>query len=153
MATVEAAKNRMGIITRYPIDSRFNSIVTEIDVASTKDTEPMYVNGVFYKHYPKIRQEDISTNTATSFVDTILLSNLYLPGAGADYDGDTVTIKIAYTDEANKELQEFVKKKENFIDLDGGSIRSSSADVIQSLYSLTKILDDDKSKLTQPTFK
>ena len=84
MATVEAAKNRYGIITRYPIDSRFNNIVTEIDVASTKDTEPMYVNGVFYKHYPKIRQEDIGTNTGASFVDTILLSNLYLPGAGAD---------------------------------------------------------------------
>ena len=68
------------------------------------------------------------------------------------YDGDTVTIKIMYTDEANEELRQFVNKKENFIDLDGTSIRSSSADVIQSLYSLTKILDSDKSKLTQPTF-
>ena len=84
MATVEAAKNRMGIITRYPIDSRFNSIVTEIDVASTKDTEPMYVNGEYYKHYPKIREEDILTNTGASFVDTILLSNLYLSGCGGD---------------------------------------------------------------------
>lgn len=69
------------------------------------------------------------------------------------YDGDTVTIKILYTDEANEELRQFVKKKENFIDLDGISVRSSSADVIQSLYSLTKVLDDDKSKLTQPTFQ
>ena len=68
------------------------------------------------------------------------------------YDGDTVTIKIMYTDEANQELREFVNKKENFIDLDGTSIRSSSGDVIQSLYSLTKVLDNDKSKLTQPTF-
>lgn len=68
------------------------------------------------------------------------------------YDGDTVTIKIMYTDEANQELREFVNKKENFIDLDGTSIRSSSGDVIQSLYSLTKVLDNDKLKLTQPTF-
>ena len=44
----------------------------------------MYVNGEYYKHYPKIREEDILTNTGASFVDTILLSNLYLSGCGGD---------------------------------------------------------------------
>lgn len=69
------------------------------------------------------------------------------------FDGDTVTLKCAYTEEANEELREFVKKKENYIDFNAISLRTSDKDAIQSLYAFTKILDDDKSKLTQPTFK
>lgn len=153
MAAVEAARGRMGIITRYPIDSRFNNMIMEVEVASTKDTEPMIVNGVYYKYYPKITNEMIGMNTGTAFVDTINLSNLYCSGAGMDFDGDTVTLKCAFTEEANDELRDFVKKKENYIDFNAVSLRTSDKDAIQSLYAFTRILDDDKSKLTQPTFK
>ena len=153
MAAVEAARGRMGVITRYPIDSRFNQVITEIEVASTKDTEPMIVNGTYYRYYPKFTDDMIGMDTSASFVDSLNLSNLYLPGNGGDFDGDTVTLKFVYTDEANAELREFVNKKENFIDLNGSTIRQSSGDVIMSLYALTKVLSNDKSKLTQPTFK
>jgi hypothetical protein len=84
MACVEAVQNRYGIVTRYPIDSRFNSHFTEIEVSSTKDTEPMLVNGTFYKYYPKITAEDINSYSGTRFVDTLQMSNLYLPGIGGD---------------------------------------------------------------------
>ena len=69
------------------------------------------------------------------------------------YDGDTVTVKALYTNEANEEIKDFVRSKGNFIDLGSSNIRSSSADVIQSIYNLTKILDIDTSKMSQPTFK
>ena len=153
MACVEAVQNRYGIVTRYPIDSRFNSHFTEIEVSSTKDTEPMLVNGTFYKYYPKITAEDINSYSGTRFVDTLQMSNLYLPGIGGDYDGDTVTIKGVFTNEANDEIRKFINTKQNFIDMDARSIRTSSGDVIQSLYAFTKILDADKSKIQQPTFK
>ena len=152
IATIEAVKDKMAIITRYPVDSRFNEITTEIVVSSTKATEQMYFNNTFYKYYPKIREEDINSNTGNKFVDTLKLSNLYLPGLGADYDGDTAVVKGVYTVEANEELRQFRNSKMNFIDLGAGSIRSSSADVIQSLYSITKVLSTDESKLTAPKF-
>ena len=81
------------------------------------------------------------------------MSNLYLPGIGGDYDGDTVTIKGVFTNEANDEIRKFINTKQNFIDMDARSIRTSSGDVIQSLYAFTKILDADKLKIQQPTFK
>ena len=81
------------------------------------------------------------------------LSNLYLPGLGGDYDGDTVTVRGVYTNEANEELMKFKDSKMNFIDLGSSNIRSSSGDVIQAIYSFTKVLEADKNKLTQPTFK
>lgn len=151
-AAVEATRDRMVLITRYPIDSRFNQITTEVEVSSTKTTEPMYIDGVYYKYYPVIREEDIETNTGNKFVDTFKLSNLYLPGMGGDYDGDTITVKAAYTNEANQELKEFRDMKMNFIDLGSTNIRSSSADVIQALYSFTKVLDADKKLLSSPEF-
>ena len=70
------------------------------------------------------------------------------------YDGDTAVLKIGYTIETNEELRNFKNSKMNFIDLGCNNIRSFTAngDVIQSLYMFTKILDDDKSKLTRPVF-
>ena len=59
-------------------------MATKIIVSSTKETEPMYFNGTYYRYYPKIREEDIGSNTSNKFVDTLNISNLYLPGAGAD---------------------------------------------------------------------
>ena len=47
----------------------------------------------------------------------------------------------------------FKDSKMNFIDLGSSNIRSSSGDVIQAIYSFTKVLEADKNKLTQPTFK
>ena len=36
----------------------------------------------YYKNYPKIRQEDLGTNTSNRFIDTLNTSNLYLDGIG-----------------------------------------------------------------------
>ena len=84
IGAIEATKNKSILITRFPIDSFSNQITTGIVVSSTKETEPMYFNGEFYKYYPKIREEDIGTDTSNMFVDTMKLSNLYLPGMGGD---------------------------------------------------------------------
>jgi hypothetical protein len=59
---------------------------------------------------------------------------------GADFDGDTVTCKGVYTNEANDELEQFMNSKENFINFGCTSLRTTGSDVIQSLYALTKVL-------------
>ena len=47
--------------------------------------EPLYYNGQYYKLYPKIKDEDIGTNTSNKFVDALIISNLVLKGAGGDF--------------------------------------------------------------------
>jgi hypothetical protein len=111
----------------------------------------MYIDGKYYPYYPKIREEDIGSNTGNTFVDTLKMSNLYLDGMGGDYDGDTVTAKSPYTIESNQELDEFMNSKANFINLGGNNVKIVKADTVQSLYSLTKVLD--KSKLKDPVFE
>ena len=110
----------------------------------------MYIDNEFYQFYPKIREEDIGKNTGDKFIDTMMISNLYLPGICGDYDGDTVTVRGVYTTEANDELKNHMDSKSNFIDVGGNNIRFSSGDAIQSIYNLTRILPG--VELSDPTF-
>lgn len=85
MAAIEIIKDKTILITRYPIDSFYNQFPTKLVVSSTKDTEPMYYNNTFVKHYPKIRESDIGKNTSNKFVDTMQICNAYLGSIGGDY--------------------------------------------------------------------
>ena len=152
MAAVEATKNRMALISRYPVDSRTNQFTTAIEVASTNETENMYVGENFYKYYPKIKDSDIGKDTSNMFVDTLNISNLYLLGIGGDYDGDTCTLRGVFTEEANQELRDFVKSKKNFVGNGASNIRVVDSDTVQALYSFTKILPEDKPKLLNTKF-
>lgn len=155
-AAVEITTNKHILITRYPIDSFYNQFPTRIRVASTIDTEYMVVSGAFgsedvvYPKYPKIRKEDLLTNTSNKFVDTLNMCNGYLPSIGGDYDGDQVTVKGIYSDEANAELEKQLNSKIHYIGLGGETVMEISKEGVQSLYCLTLSLPD--ARLTDPIF-
>ena len=155
IAAVESSKDKCALITRYPIDSYFNQFPTKVKVSSMLETEPMILNisgTQYYPRYPKIRQEDIGKDTSNMFIDTLNLSNLMLNGIGGDYDGDQVTIKFIYSEEANEELRKIIDSKKNLLGLDAKGVRESDKEAIQAMYSLTKVLDTDKNKISSPKF-
>ena len=151
-AAKKSTEGKQMSFTRYPYDSYFNTIYTGIEVSSTKETEPLYTNGTYYRFYPKIRMEDILQPSSNKFVDTMQISNLYIGGMGADYDGDTGMAKGSFFKETNEELKNFVDSKANYIKLGCSNIRESDGEAIQTMYSFTKILEADKSKMTEPIF-
>ena len=150
IAAIESTKDKKILITRYPIESAYNQVPSNIVVLSTNKTEPMYFNGTYYPYYPHIENGYIGMDTSGMFEDTLQLSNLLLPGLCGDFDGDTTTIKSPYTEEANAELDKLMNSKLNYIDLGGNNIKKSSGDSIMAIYSLTKVLPDEK--LVDPTF-
>ena len=152
MAAVDVSQDKHAIIVRYPIDSVYNQFATNVKIASTNETEPLLVNGVFYPHYPRIRHKDIGSDTSHMFVDSLNLSNLYLDGMGGDYDGDTVTLKIAFTKEANEELDRVMNSNFNFIDVGGRGVRKATNESVQAMYNMTLVLPEDKNKLSKPKF-
>ena len=147
ISAMEAVKGKHVLITRFPIDSYTNQITTEVTVSCTKETEPMIINDIFYEYYPKIRKEDIGIDTSNKFIDSMNFSNVYLKGMGGDYDGDQITVKGVYTEEANEELRQFMNSKQNFITFGGKPSKASEGDAVQSIYAFTKVLSD--TKLTQ----
>lgn len=152
LAACEAVKDKCVLITRYPIDSAYNQIPQIPRISTTKEVEPVLLNGEFYRWYPKLSESDIGGNTSNKFIDTLNISNLLIGGMGADYDGDTAGIKGVWLQESNKELREFLKSKSHYINFSGSNLRKPSNEAIQSLYSLTKVLPQDLSKLTEPEF-
>ena len=145
----EAVKNRMALITRYPMDSFYNHLINKIHIASTKNTMPMIINGVYYKWYPKINQEDIGSDTSNKFIDAISIANPFCKLMGADYDGDQVSLKILFSDEANDELRKYVDSKSQFIQLDGTNGRNPTNEALQAMYNLGFALPEDYTKLTK----
>ena len=123
-------------------DSFSNQFTTRIEVASTTKTEEVEYNGVTYKWYPKIREEDIGKDTSNSFADTLRFSNTYLDSIGGDFDGDQCTCKGVYTREANDELEEFMHSKQNFVTFGCKPLKQPGSDSIQAMYALTKVLSD-----------
>ena len=152
MAACEATKDKAVLITRFPIDSAYNQFPSKVRISTIKETEPIAVDGEFYRWYPKIRKEDIGSNTSNKFIDTLNICNLLLKGINGDYDGDTVSVKATWIQETNEELFKFIESKSMYINFSGSNIRVASNEAIQSLYSMTKVLDDDLPKLTQPKF-
>lgn len=144
ITAVAATEDKAAMITRYPMDSYFNQLYLKIRIASTIETEPMVINGKFYRWYPKIRQSDIGKNTSNKFIDTCSIANPFCGLMGADYDGDQVTVKMAYTIEANKELMEYMNSNAQFITLSGTNGRKGEKEAIQAIYNMTLALPDTK---------
>lgn len=152
IAAVDVTRDKAVLITRYPIDSCYNQFPSLINVNSTVKTEPMVINGKFYKTYPRIRKEDIGVNTSNLFIDTLQISNVYLGSIGGDYDGDQVTVKGIYSTDANKEVRDFLQSKNRYISFGQKNIMKTTNEGAIALYSLT--LDLEKpGTFTEPEFK
>ena len=150
MAAVEASKDKMVLITRYPMDSYFNQFATKVIVSSTKETVPMVIDGEYYPYYPYITQDMIGKSTGNKFVDTLQICNGFLNGIGGDYDGDQCSVRGVFTVEANKELEATMHSKKFYVNLGSSNVRVSEKEAVQATYELTITLPDNK--LTQPVF-
>ena len=80
----------------------------------------------------------------------MILSNLYLAGNGGDYDGDQVTDKVAFSREANEELDKIMNSKANYITIGAKNIKVSDKEAFHAVYCLTT--NHAGVKLTQPEF-
>lgn len=137
-AAVEVSEDKYAIITRYPLLDYFGMFPSKISVMSTRDTVPMYVGGRLYKYYPNVKLDMSKDEVYTYFIDTISMSNLYLAGLGGDYDGDQVTLKILFSQQANAEAEKIMKSKAHILSTYGKNMRKTTNEAIQTLYATTK---------------
>lgn len=64
------------------------------------------------------------------FVNSLVPHSSKLKGLGADFDGDTSSANVTYSDEAVREVNEFLTKKRAYVGLDGRFIASTSVDTV-----------------------
>lgn len=66
-----------------------------------------------------------------NYVDSLIPHPTRLAGLGADFDGDTASANIIYSDEALAEINKFLSTKEAFLDPRGGFRASAKVDTVE----------------------
>lgn len=138
MAAVDVTADKHVVLTRYPYLDYNGSYVSRIFVISTRDTQTMMVNGQLYKAYPVIDPDVSKEDMDSIFRDTVNIAPFYLKAMGADHDGDQITAKGVFSQEANEECERILMSKPNMLSLLGQGIRPIGNEASQTLYSMTK---------------
>ena len=139
LACVETLEfgGKMAYVTRYPLEDYFGTFPSMIRVTSTAEHEPMEFNGRKYPFYPKVIIGITQDETSTKFIDTVTMDNVYLPGLGGDYDGDTVSEKTCFSEEANDEAYQIMNDPKHFISISGNLTRMIKQEAHLTFYAMT----------------
>lgn len=139
LACVETLEfgGKMAYITRYPLEDYFGTFPSMIRVTSTLQHEPMEINGKKYPFYPKVELNLSQDETSTRFVETVTMDNVYLKGLGGDYDGDMISEKTCFTEEANDEAFAIMNDPKHFVSIGGRLMRMIANEAFLTFYNMT----------------
>lgn len=137
-AAVDMTADKHVWVTRYPMLDYLGEYPSRVHVLSTRNTVPMLVGSTYYKSYPDIDLSASVTDLDSIFRDTLSVCALYLSGMGGDYDGDQVTVKPVFSQEANDECERLMVNKANLLTIEGNAIRKIGNEAVQTLYSMTR---------------
>ena len=137
-AALDVVADKHVWVTRYPMLDYFGSFPSRITVISTRETKPMMIGGKLYPKYPVIDPDKPKRELDSTFRDTVTLCPLFLPAIGGDHDGDQITIKSVFSQEANEECEKIINNKTNILSIEGIGVRNIGNEGIQTLYSMTR---------------
>lgn len=129
---------KMAYVTRYPMLDYFGTFPIMMRVSSTIALEPMTISGTYYPFYPKIEIDAPQNEVSTMFYDVLMIDNVYLEGLGGDYDGDMVSEKMCFTDEANDEAYQIMTNVKNFVSIGGDFNRAMGHEATLTFFAMTR---------------
>lgn len=138
LACVDVCEKRHIMVSRYPVGTDKGIFFSRIRVQSTTKHVKLIFNGKEYPFYPDIDLNTPHDNVGVKFIDTLVMSNSHLDGMGADFDGDQVSVRGIYSDEANLECEEIMNRKMSALNITGKNSKVVAKEVFNSLYELTK---------------
>jgi len=150
LACVDACEKRHVMVSRYPVGTDKGIYFNKIRVQSTINHIKLVFNGKEYPYYPDIDFKIDQNKVGVQFIDTLVLSNSHCDGMGADYDGDVLSARGIWSDEANMEAEEIMNRKMSALNITGANSKVVAKEVFNSLYELTKIGEKPVAKVVRP---
>lgn len=138
LATSRAVEGKFVTITRHPVLDSFGSFPAKPNILTTSETDEVIFNDRVYNRYPRVKFDLPEHTLATYFIDSVQFSNVFAPGLGADYDGDTTIGRGVWSQQANNNAEKMSNSKTNVIAINGDNMRKLSNESIQCLFNLTK---------------
>lgn len=145
LAAVDVCEKRHVMVSRYPVGTDKGIFFNKIRVQSTRNHIKLIFNGKEYPFYPNIDLKTSHDKIGVQFIDSLVFSNSLLEGMGGDYDGDTVSIRGLWSDEANLEAEDIMNRKMTALNISGSNSRVLSKEILNSYYALTKIEKGSKA--------
>lgn len=119
--------NYYGFITRYPITGTGSTYPTSVYVKTTTEGEERKELGDDWvplgEDFVALEFPKMALNT---FVESLVLSSTRLAGLGADFDGDTASLNMVFTEEAVQKCKDYLNTRSAYVDPRGGLRASSS---------------------------
>ena len=125
------------ILTRYPITGVGSTVPTMMHVKTTIKSE---VRRELNDNWEIMDDDHIAYEFPIPgpYLNSVAPHSTKLSGLGADFDGDTVSITAVYSEEAIKEVKNFLGSKRAYVGTDGKFKASVSTDTINFImYNLT----------------
>lgn len=144
LACVDVCEKRHVMVSRYPVGTDKGIYFNRIRVQSTIKHIKVVFNGREYPFYPVIDFNVPHEKVGICFIDTLVMENSHLDGMGADYDGDQVSIRGIWSDEANAECEDIMNSKMSALNITGTNAKVVAKEVFNSLYELTKVMSGGK---------
>lgn len=144
LAAVDCCEKRHVMVSRYPVGTDKGIYFNKVRVQSTTTHVHLVFNGKEYPFYPHIDFKVPQDKVGVQFIDTLVMSNAHLDGMGADYDGDQVSLRGIWSDEANLEAEKIMGQKMSALNITGTNSKVVAKEVFNALYELTKIEDGGK---------
>lgn len=138
LGAIDIYRDKHVIITRYPITTFQSLYPIKARPLTTQKTCNMEVRGKIYKFYPDIDITLSPDKIPNQFIEVLMMSNIFINTLGADYDGDQISVRTVFTQEANLECEKLMKDPTNFFSTNGTNVRTTTNEAIQTLYMITK---------------
>lgn len=132
--------NYAGFVTRYPVAGIGSTYPTTLYVKTTIRGEMRYE---LDDNWEPIGEDHVALEFPTydpkAYLDSLVIPSARLAGLGADFDGDTASLNVNYSDEAVKEIRDHLKSKSAWVDPRGGLKASTNVDTFAlTLRNLTR---------------
>jgi len=132
----KVCEDKMVYITRYPMETHQGIYPSKIKILTTYKTMDSSINSTYFNDYPYI---DSSLPILDStFIDTVVMNNSYLDALGGDYDGDMVSLRAVWSQEANAEAKKLLNSNSNLLDSSGSNVRTIGNEGVQTIFALTR---------------
>jgi hypothetical protein len=114
MATYGASQGKHCFVTRYPVIQDESCYPSKVHLCTTMPARIVKLVRTIgdesalltYPQYPILGKP---------FIDSVVLAASRLTGLGGDFDGDTVSVNVVMSDEANAELHEFLNSPRSIL--------------------------------------
>lgn len=133
----------------YPFAGRFPVFITRYPITGIGSIYPSFPYLKSTVRSEKRAELDVNTWVRTgnvalefpimssSFYNSLSPHSAQLAGLGADFDGDTCSANFVYSDEAVKEVNDFLSKKRSHVGTDGRLIADLNTKTIQYVLAYT----------------